>query len=518
MNSSSPEVLLEARHIVKRYRGNVALDDVTFRVYRRCVNVLIGENGAGKSTLMRILSGGETPDSGEILMHGEPIRLESPRDAMAHGIAIVHQELAVLPNLSVSDNIFAGREVTRFGGWIDRKREDRQAVSALARLRHPLGVTTPAAHLSLGHRQILEIARALAHRSELVLLDEPSSALSSAETETLFATIDDLLASGVTLVYISHRLDELLHLGHHFTVLRSGRVAGEAVRGEATREWFIQAMSGRALRPAMARPAQPTARTVLQVSRLSLPGITDGDVIQQRLHEVSFALGKGEILGVYGLLGSGKTELLEALAGARAGVAGSVHLNDAALALLSVPRVAAAGMVLVPEDRQRDGLVPELSVRENVALAAVGTPWLSRTQEAARVRELMRKLHIKVQDIELPVTVLSGGNQQKVLLARCLLRSPAVLLLDEPTRGVDANAKAEIYTLLQKLADEGLSIVFTSTEFEETRTLADRALVLCQGRVAAELAGAAIQEHALFAAASPGIATIADGPLAVAAP
>jgi erythritol transport system ATP-binding protein len=209
--------------------------------------------------------------------------------------------------------------------------------------------------------------------------------------------------------------------------------------------------------------------------------------------------------------------LLEALAGARTRVAGSVYLNDLALPLLSVSQVAAEGMVLVPEDRQRDGLVPELSVRENVVLAAVGTPWLSRAQEAAQVRELVRKLHIKVQDIELPVTVLSGGNQQKVLLARCLLRSPAVLLLDEPTCGVDANAKTEIYALLRQLASEGLSIVFTSTEFEETRTLADRALVLCQGRVTAELAGESIQEDALFAAASPGIAAMARGPQVVAA-
>jgi erythritol transport system ATP-binding protein len=503
VSSSSREVLLEARHIVKRYPGNLALDNVTFRAYRGCVNVLIGENGAGKSTLMRILSGSETPDSGEIVMHGELIRLESPRDATAQGISIVHQELAVLPNLDVSDNIFAGRELTSFRGWIDRRKEDRQATSALARLRHPLGVTTPAAQLSLGNRQILEVARALAHRSELVLLDEPSSALSLTETETLFAIIADLLANGTTVVYISHRLDELLHLGDHFTVLRSGRVVGEAVRGEATRRWFIETMSGRTSHAATPRAGQTKGPSILQVRGLSLPGVTEGEVIQQPLHEISFDVSRGEVLGIYGLLGSGRTELLESLAGARTKVSGSVHLKGASLPLQSVSQVAAAGMVLVPEDRQRDGLVPDLSVHENIALAAAGTVWLSREQEAVKVRELVRKLHINVQDIGLPVTVLSGGNQQKVLLARCLLREPAVLLLDEPTRGIDVNAKAEISVLLRELASEGLSIVFTSSEFEETKTLADRALVLCQGRIAAELTEDSIQEHKLFAAASP---------------
>ncbi len=506
MSSSLPEVVLEARHIVKRYGGNLALDDVTFRAYRGCVNVLIGENGAGKSTLMRILSGSETPDEGEILMRGQAIRMESPRDAAAHGISIVHQELSVLPNLDLSDNIFAGRELTSGRMFVDREKEDERALSTLRRMHHPLAVRTSAGDLSLGLRQILEVARAIAHRCELILFDEPSSALSLAETETLFAAIADLLRSGITVVYISHRLDELMHLGDHFTVLRSGRVVGDAIRSEASRDWIVQTMSGHLARHLPSRPERCEQPLVLRVRDLSLREASQGEVVQQRLREISFDLRKGEILGIYGLLGSGRTELLETLAGARKRTGGTVSLNGVPLASHSVALTAAAGMVLVPEDRQRDGLVPELSVRENIALAAAGTNWLSRSKETERVRELIRKLHIAVVDTELPVTALSGGSQQKVLLARCLLRCPVVLLLDEPTRGVDANAKAEIYAILRELADEGLSIIFTSTEFEETRTLADRAIVLCRGRITTELVAAAIEEHALFAAASPSIA------------
>jgi len=510
VNSSPSEILLEARHIVKRYPGNLALDDVTFRAYRGCVNVLIGENGAGKSTLMRILCGAEAPDSGEILMHGQPIRIESPRDAAAHGISIVHQELSVLPNLNLSDNIFAGRELTSLHCLVDRGREDMQTSSTLQRLHHPLAVKTSAAQLSLGLRQVLEVARALAHRCELILFDEPSSALSPTETKTLFAVIEDILKSGNTVVYISHRLDELMHLGDHFTVLRSGRVIGDAVRGEVSRDWIVQTMSGHSARQSTPRKYRQDQPVVLQVRNLSLPGTAHGDVVQQPLHNIAFDLHRSEILGIYGLLGSGRTELLESLAGGRIPISGDVRLNGIALSMHSVAETVAAGIVVVPEDRQRDGLVPELSVRENIALAAAGTPWLSRSKEAERVYELIRKLRIAVRDIEIPVTALSGGNQQKVLLARCLLRSPKVLLLDEPTRGVDASAKAEIYALLRELADEGLSIVFTSTEFEETRSLADRALVLCRGRVTTELVGAAIQEHALFAAASPSIINAAE--------
>jgi erythritol transport system ATP-binding protein len=498
----SPEVVLEARQIVKRYSGIVALNHVTYRVYRNRINVLIGENGAGKSTLMRILAGVETADEGELFLEGRPVRMTSPRDATALGISIVHQELAILANLDISENIFAGRELTRSGVFVNRIEEDREARSALSRLRKPLDVQTPAGELSLGCRQIVEVARALAHGSKILILDEPTSALSSTEAESLFQVIEEIKQLGVTIIYISHRLHELLHLGEYFTVLRSGCVVGEAVRADVSRTWILETMSGHAEMSHANRPAGRGASTALAVSGLSVEAAAP-------LHDISFTVGKGEILGVYGLLGAGRTEMLEALAGCRPTSSGELHIGGKKQRIRTVVDAIGAGISLVPEDRQRDGLVPELSIRENIALASLRGAWLSRRKENARVRQLADKLRIAAHDLELPVTTLSGGNQQKVLLARCLMRSPTVLLLDEPTRGVDAVAKMEIYGILRELTGEGLSIVFTSSEIEETQLLADRVLVLCQGRITAELAGCEITDAALFSAASPRMAAMA---------
>ena len=517
------DILLEARNITKRYPGNIALDDVTLRVYRNQINVLIGENGAGKSTLMRILAGVETPDAGELLLNGNLITVRSPREASAHGIAIVHQELAILPNLDISENIFAGRELTRANTTIDRAQEDTASNTALHHLRTPMRVQTTTSQLSLGNRQIVEIARTLAHGSKLLILDEPTSALSLADTESLFTVLADLKQSGVTIIYISHRLYELLHLGDHFTVLRSGRVVGEAPRSEVTREWIVERMSGRSetldlrslanvstqnCHPERAQRAEgPVVASIqpelLRVTNLSLTASTGNEEAQAALHNITFTIRKGEVLGIYGLLGAGRTELLEALAGARPILSGEISFNQKTLHLRSVPDATRAGIALVPEDRQRDGLIPELSIRENVALAAAAGPFLSRAEETTRVRVLATKLNIAARDLELPVTALSGGNQQKILLARCLMLAPMLLLLDEPTRGVDATAKTEIYRILRSLAAEGLTILFTSSEIEETRILADRVLVLCQGRIAAELAHDQITDEALFTAASP---------------
>jgi erythritol transport system ATP-binding protein len=504
MIASSPDLILEARNITKRYPGTVALDHVTFRVHRSKVNVLIGENGAGKSTLMRVLAGVESSDEGQLLLDGSAVSVRSPREATAHGISIVHQELSILPNLDISENIFAGRELVRAAIIVDRLNEDARSTSALNRLRNPMPVHKPAARLSLGGRQIIELARVLAHGVKILILDEPTSALSTAEADSLFQVIDDLKRSGVTIIYISHRLHEVLYLGDHFTILRSGRLVGEAPRAEVSRRWIVETMSGRA------DASEPQVRTVfagqpaiLTVRGLSLAASAGDEAAQAPLHDLGFTLHQGEILGVYGLLGAGRTEMLEALAGCRASLSGEILLRGQRLRIRSVANAVNAGIVLVPEDRQRDGLIPGLSIRENVALAATKGPLLSRKQETIRVRQLATELNIAVRDLELPVTTLSGGNQQKVLLARCLMRSPTVLLLDEPTRGVDAGAKAEIYRILRGLAGKGLSIIFTSSEIEETRALADRVIVLRQGAVSAELQPAELTDEGLFAAASP---------------
>ncbi|MGA8041170.1 MAG: sugar ABC transporter ATP-binding protein [Terracidiphilus sp.] len=506
MSQAPASIILEARAVTRRYPGTLALDAVDFRVYRNQVNVLIGENGAGKSTLMRILAGVETPDGGQLFLEGVPIVNRSPREAAQHGIAIVHQELAVLPNLDIAQNIFAGREPVHAGVLIHRSVEERRSAEALQRLRKPMDVHTSVGHLPLGRRQIVELARTLDLRSQILILDEPTSALSNAEAESLFAVIAELKQAGVTIIYISHRLNELLLLGDQFTVLRSGRVVGEAPRAAVTRQWIVERMSGRDITalPQLHSAIEHNA-PLLRVDSLRLSPQSDSGIEQVQLSDISFTLRKGEVLGIYGLLGAGRTELLEALAGSRPAIAGTVQLNDDIFRPSSVSDAIHAGIHLVPEDRQRDGLIPELSIRENIALAASGGLFLDRKRETAQVLQLARQLNIAAPDLEVPVTALSGGNQQKVLIARCLMRSPALLLLDEPTRGVDVGAKTEIYGILRQLADQGIGVIFTSSEIEETQALADRALVLCQGRISADLKGSQMTDEALFAAASPEI-------------
>lgn len=500
------DIIVEGRGITKRYPGTVALDAVDFRIYRGQVNVLIGENGAGKSTLMRILAGVEPPDAGELLLENVPVEFRSPRAAARCGIAIVHQELSILPNLNLAENIFAGRELVRSGIFVDWPSQAQRADEALRQLGKPRPVDTVAGDLSLGSRQIVEVARVLDQRAKILILDEPTSALSGAETESLFKVITELKRSGVTLIYISHRLHELLHLGDHFTVLRSGRVVGEAPRSDVTRQWIVQRMSGHDItsRGAACTPIA-VGEPLLKVEGLTLAPNPDLGVEQISVRDVSFTLTKGEILGVYGLLGAGRSELLEALAGVRSALLGKVELKGESLRIRSVRDAIDAGIHLVPEDRQRDGLVPELSVRENMALAAGPELFLRREREVDQAKRLIKELNIRTSDLEIPITALSGGNQQKVLIARCLMRSPSLLLLDEPTRGVDVGAKAEIHDILRRLARQGVGIVFSSSEIEETQALADRAIVLCQGQIAATFARVELTDEALFSAASPRI-------------
>jgi erythritol transport system ATP-binding protein len=498
------EVALEARGVTKRYGANVALNDVTFCVRRAAVNVLIGENGAGKSTLMRLLAGVEQADSGQILMGGERLIMRSPRDAEAAGIAIVHQELAVLENLDLSENIFAGRELVRSAVLIDREAQDLRSDAVLAELHKPLVLRGLAGALSLGNRQLVEVARSLAHRAKVLILDEPTSALSSAESANLFCVIEELKRRGVAIVYISHRLHELLELGDHFTVMRDGRIVGCGERGEVDRRWIVERMSGHDPTPhAETMAMQTTYEPMLQVIGLATM-VADRTAVKG----VSFTVGRGEIVGIYGLLGSGRTELMEALAGLGT-IAGEVLIGGRKVSVDSVAHATAAGIALVPEDRQRDGLVPELSIRENISLGSLPEfargGWLRRGAEAAQVREIATQMSITARDLEQKVTTLSGGNQQKVVVARCLMRRPKVLLLDEPTRGVDVAAKAEIYRMLRGLAAKGLSVLFATSEIEEARTLADRVLVMMQGKLVAEFAARTITDEALFAAASPAV-------------
>lgn len=499
------EVVLEARNIVRKYSGITALQGVTFRVRRNQVNVLIGENGAGKSTLMRILAGAEVPTSGQVLLEGRPVAFRSTREATKCGIAMVYQELNILPNLNLAENIFAGREICEWSGLVDGRKQAALSRDALMRLGSTMSTRTVAGRLPLGQQQIVELARSLACQARVLILDEPTSALSRTESETLFAVIADLKRHGVSIVYISHRLDELLLLGDLFTVLRDGKVAGEAPRNVVDRRWIVENMTGRALQEVTPILRKPSKEDVVSVSDLILSERRPDGGVRSLLQGVSFSAHRGEIVGIYGLLGSGRTELMETLAGLRSSYRGQIFVRGTLVRLDSVLKATKNGIALVPEDRKRDGIIATLSIRENISLAGLGTlkkgGFVSTSEELKRVRQLGAQLSLKAEDLELPVTSLSGGNQQKVVLARCLMRSPSILLLDEPTRGVDVGAKREIYEILKRLAETSTCIIFTSSELDEIRTLSDSILVLSRGRMTARTSANAASEEQLFVAA-----------------
>lgn len=514
-NTPQPRYALEVTGVVKHYPGTTALKGVAFHAEYGQVSVVIGENGAGKSTLMKILAGIETPSAGQMYVDGAPVNPRSVRDAERLGIAMVHQELSVMPNLSVGANIFAGHETTRGWGWIAQREEAQQSAAVLEVLGHPLPVEQEAGDLSLGQQQIVELARAIARRSRILILDEPTSTLSAAEVRVLFEVLRDLKNTGVCIIYISHRLSEVLEIGDRFTVLRDGRVVASTGREGVDHGWLVEQMTGRVSNvECAARPLQ-ASEEMLAVEGLSYTETQTALPCRQALRNVSFTVRRGEVVGVYGLLGAGRTELLECLAGARRASTGTVRLEGQAVRLHSVQDALQSGIALAPGDRQRDGLVPELTVRENIALATLDEcrvgPLLALRKEKKLVEEWAARVNLAPRCLDEPVVSLSGGSQQKAILLRCLMQHPRVLLLDEPTRGIDVGAKAEIGALIRKLAaagltnggtQQGLSVIFTSSETDEILALADRCIVLCRGVVTLDRPAAEMNEESLARAAS----------------
>ena len=502
-------VIFHADRITKIYPGTVALDQVDFQIRRGKVNALIGENGAGKSTLVKILAGVEQPSSGRLLLGGREVRFENARDAARLGIGMIHQELNLCPNLSVADNVFLGAEKVK-RGLIDRGAQERAAREWLARLEEPVPVGAITGDLPLGQQQIVEIVKALVRDVRILMMDEPTSALSAAETAVLFRLIRDLTAHGVSIVYISHRLEELLEISDFVTVLRDGRLVDEAEAAAVDVKWLVEKMTGRTRRETRTAPPAAAGTRVLAAHRISLEAANG----RPELRDVSLDLAAGEIVGVYGLMGSGRTELLEHLAGLHPEGSGEVHLAGATLAGRPVHARIRAGVILVPEDRQAAGLVQTLDVRANVTLANLAScstaGHLSRAREDAAAAGLIARLRIKTSGGSQPVTALSGGNQQKVVMAKCLLAAPRLLLLDEPTRGVDVGARAEIYDAMRSLAAEGMCILFTSSELEEIFAVATRILVLADGRITGDYRAGEADEHALVAASTP-LSRVAQG-------
>jgi erythritol transport system ATP-binding protein len=431
--------------------------------------VLIGENGAGKSTLMKILAGVETATAGKLLLDGQAIRINGPREAAAHGIGIIYQELNLFPNLSVTENIFMTRELTTRGVVINETEQQQRAQAILQRFDQPIDPRALVGDLRVGEQQLVEIARALSQNVRILIMDEPTSALSTAEVESLFRVIGELKAQGVAIIYISHKLDELLQIGDYVTVLRDGQLIAEAPAAGINVNWIVEKMVGRDTASFFHHEEHEPGASLLEVADLTLPKARSaGGIYDDLLKDISLTLRAGEILGIYGLMGAGRTELFECLMGMRSGYTGGLRLNGKPVTGQTVADRIAQGIMLVPEDRQRQGLVQTLSVAGNITLANLSQFtkgfFLSQPGEAREVTRLIGELGIKTPTAGQLITALSGGNQQKVVVAKALLTAPQVLLLDEPTRGIDVGAKAEMFEIMRRLAKAGLSNSFQNKQ------------------------------------------------------
>jgi erythritol transport system ATP-binding protein len=503
MSVASPahDVILRAEGVGKVFPGTIALQDVDFEVRRGAVNVLVGENGAGKSTLMKILAGAIAPSTGRLVLRGEPVVFQSVRDAARQGIGIIYQELNLCPNLSVAENLSLIDPPTRFGFDIDGARQVEKARALLARLEHPIDPNRLVDDLRVGQQQIVEIAKALAADVDVLIMDEPTSALSAAEVEILFKVINDLKAHGVAIIYISHRLEEIMRIGDYITVLRDGRGQADALVKDISVDWIIERMVGATGLVSQGK-AGDLGDNALTVQNVSLPRAAGGFLVDH----VSFAVRTGEIVCLYGLLGAGRSELFECLMGLQPQAVGQIKVGAKDITRLSVAARIAQGLVLVPEDRQRDGLVQTLAVRANLTLASLRRFTrlfsLSGTKERSEARDMIRRMTIKVSSPEVEVTALSGGNQQKVVIGKSLMTDPTVILLDEPSRGVDVGAKAEIFKVMRQLSDAGLAVIFSTSDLKEALGYADRIIVMSRGKIAADYRRDEATETALVEAST----------------
>jgi len=480
------EVVLAARNVAKSYGSIQALKGVNFDIHRGQVTTLFGENGAGKSTLMKILSGVVQPTTGEIILDGRPIVFSSSTDARNNGISIIHQELSLAPNLSVRDNVFMGREITGPGG-VDFAEEERQVRKLLEELEEEIDPLTPVEELRLGQQQIVEIARALSVNSRILIMDEPTSALSASEVEVLFKVVRDLTAKGVSIVYISHHLEEALQITDHAVVLRDGAMTAYAPRKDIDLEWIVRNMVGENFDLGSPPTGYEKGAIALKIENLSVPSPSGGYSVVDRL---SLDVRAGEIVCIYGLMGAGRTEMMETVAGRLQASGGRVLLHGRDVSRLSIAERIASGLVLVPEDRQRDGLVQTMTVGQNLSLASIKAftkgLFTSRKSESSLVDQSIKNVHIKTDGGGAMIGSLSGGNQQKVVIGKMLATNPTVVLLDEPSRGIDIGAKSEVFKLLAEGARRGLAVVYSTSEVGECLSVAHRIIVMAKGKISAE--------------------------------
>ena len=471
--------LLEMRGISKRFPGVVALDAVDFQIARGEVVALVGENGAGKSTLMNILGGVHQPDTGEIKIDGQPVKIQNVNDAIRLGIAFIHQELNVLDNLDVAANVFLGREPRSALRLIDRKKIHADTAPLLQRLGLTVSTRTRLDRLSIAQQQMVEIAKALSLNARLIIMDEPTSSLTLSETKRLLELVCELGEQGVSIIYISHRLGEIDECADRVIVLRDGKNAGELTHGESSHDKLVNLMVGREIKSFYVPPDAPKT-----------PGFFKARNVSSSLHPgktVSFDAARGEILGLAGLVGTGRSEMAKALVGLDRSPAREIFLDGKGISI-NTPRDAIDhGIYLVPENRRTEGLVVEMSIRENVSLPSLGNfsrfGLINRKHERQMAEQQVDALQIKAPTIETLVMNLSGGNQQKVILGKWLAMTPRVMIMDEPTRGIDVGAKAEIYRLMRALAAQGSVILMISSDMEEVLNVSDRIAVMHEGEI-----------------------------------
>jgi erythritol transport system ATP-binding protein len=504
MTSAAQDVVLSVRGAMKVYPGTRALDHVDFDVRKGAVNVLVGENGAGKSTLMKIIAGVEQPTEGEILLEGQRVTFADTMDAARHGIGIVFQELNLFPNLSVADNIFIARERTRLGVDIHDRAQRQAASTLMRRLEHDIDPDTLVADLPIGKQQIVEIAKALAQDARILIMDEPTSALSVAEVDILFRVIAELKAHGVAIVYISHRLEELVRIGDYITVLRDGRITGSRPMKDVDVAWIVRSMIGAASRDFSERSGHGVGAEIFRAENICLPSRRGGYAVDH----VSMSLKAGEIVGIYGLLGAGRSELFECIMGQHAAMTGGIALDGVPLSGKGVASRVARGIALVPEDRKSEGLIEIMAIGENMSLSSLKRFTrgfhLDLRRERDAVLSYVRDLAIKIASPDHPVSSLSGGNQQKVVIGKALMTRPRVLLMDEPSRGIDVGAKAEVFRTMRRLASDGIGILMATSDLDEVMSLSDRILVMSNGRVTGEFTRAEATEAAVIAASAVG--------------
>jgi ribose transport system ATP-binding protein len=487
--------LLTMSGITKTFPGVRALDGVELSVRAGEVHCLLGQNGAGKSTLIKVLAGAHQPDDGEITWRGERVTLKSPTAAMRLGIATIYQELDLVKGLSVAENIFLGHELTAAGFVVRGREARRRATALLRRLGHPeIPPGRPVGDLSAAQQQIVSMARALSHDVRLIVMDEPSAALDPDEVDNLFRVVATLVADGVAVVYISHRLEEIRRIGDRVTVLKDGRTVAVGLPAKQTpTAEVVTLMTGRAVENAF--PDRPAARVATNQPLLRVEGLSR----QGEFSPFDLELHPGEIVGLAGLVGSGRSEILETVYGARKPTTGRVVVDGKPLRPGSVRSAVRAGLGLAPEERKAQGLLMQDTVTGNVSVSTLSRfsrgGWLDRSAERAAARAATRELSLRPDNPDAAVRTLSGGNQQKAVLARWLLRGCRVLLLDEPTRGVDVGARAELYAVIRRLADDGLAVLLVSSEVPEVLGLADRVLVLREGRIVHRALAGELDEH-----------------------